>query len=94
MNRKRNLWLGRFGIAAALLVAFFVGLSLRGSVSHPSEHATESPQPSTWTCSMHPQIQMPDQKAHLSIGCARGNQTEGRAKVGKEPVPPAACLCH
>ena len=55
---------GRTGIALLVLAAFLIGLLARGGNgggatdgAHP-DHA-EQAGPTTWTCSMHPQIQLP-----------------------------------
>jgi Cu(I)/Ag(I) efflux system membrane fusion protein len=60
MKSRQKQWLGRVGMIAALVVAFLVGLSLRGGDSERLQYAAESDQATPWTCSMHPQIQLPD----------------------------------
>lgn len=61
MNTTQRRWLGRLAIAGAILAAFVVGLSLRGGENGGHEqHADAAEEPTTWTCSMHPQIQLPN----------------------------------
>ena len=52
----------RIGCVAALLLAFLIGLNLRGGSPEAdhAEHGAAEQAPTTWTCSMHPQIQMPE----------------------------------
>jgi Cu(I)/Ag(I) efflux system membrane fusion protein len=52
-------------LAAALLVAFGLGFALRGGgggggAGDPGEMAAEESAATIWTCSMHPQIQLPE----------------------------------
>ena len=51
----------RIGFVAVILFAFILGLVLRGGSpeSDHSGHDSSEVESSTWTCSMHPQIQMP-----------------------------------
>ncbi len=57
---------GLIGFVAVVVAAFFLGLILPGGENRDSEmqsvaheHANNSEEPTTWTCSMHPQIQLP-----------------------------------
>ena len=57
---KRPL-IRRIGFVAVILIAFLLGLALRGGspeIDHSGHSATEA-EDTVWTCSMHPQIQMP-----------------------------------
>ncbi len=60
MKTTQNTWLGRLAIAGAIVAAFAIGLSVRGgnNAGH-TEHTAGAEEATTWTCSMHPQIQMP-----------------------------------
>ncbi len=61
MQITRNPWFRRLALAAALLFTFVIGLSLRGGApeSEHSGHAAGETEATVWTCSMHPQIQLP-----------------------------------
>lgn len=55
-------WFRNVAIAAALLLSFSIGLSLRGrapETNHAEQASTEA-EATVWTCSMHPQIRMPE----------------------------------
>jgi len=57
-SRNRNIL-----FAVALLAAFTFGFMMRGSGDESHDHAAAAPvatEPSVWTCSMHPQIQLPE----------------------------------
>ena len=62
MNFIQNPLVRRIGLVAVILLAFLLGLALRGgspdSTDH-SDHGAAETENSVWTCSMHPQIQMP-----------------------------------
>ena len=71
MTHTQKTWLRRIGIAAAVLAAFALGMSRRGGDSGaPADGATGSAshtdaggaveEATIWTCSMHPQIQLPN----------------------------------
>lgn len=51
----------RIGFSAVILMAFLLGLALRGGSPEAdhSGHGSAEVESSAWTCSMHPQIQMP-----------------------------------
>jgi Cu(I)/Ag(I) efflux system membrane fusion protein len=55
-------WLGRLAIGAAIVAAFAIGLSMRGAPPSHDDHA-DAAQVEIWTCSMHPQIQLPESGA-------------------------------
>ncbi len=58
---KRPL-IRRIGFVAVILIAFLLGLALRGGspeIDHSGHSAIEAAN-TVWTCSMHPQIQMPE----------------------------------
>ncbi len=61
MKITQNRWVRMGGLAVALFATFFLGLSRRSGPSEGdhSSHASEEIEASVWTCSMHPQIQMP-----------------------------------
>lgn len=58
---KRN-WIiaGIVAVIAAGLIGFFAGKSTGGASPYLSEHDHSAEAPTTWTCSMHPQIQQPE----------------------------------
>jgi len=64
MQRLLSILRGRWGLAAVAAVAFAAGALVFGGGDAPSDHPshTESrpEQASVWTCSMHPQIQLPE----------------------------------
>ena len=76
MNPRVKLWLGRVrpvlapvaaGIAAFALGALIFGggdagpsAGAQGHAEHTDPAAAGTPQPETWTCSMHPQIRQPE----------------------------------
>jgi Cu(I)/Ag(I) efflux system membrane fusion protein len=63
MNFIQNPLVRRIGIVAVILLAFLLGLALRGGSpgsTDPSEHGAAESENTVWTCSMHPQIQMPN----------------------------------
>lgn len=63
MNTPRTSWLRRLGLAAVLLIVFVLGWSLRGDAPAGGEAAHTAATPGeavVWTCSMHPQIRMPE----------------------------------
>lgn len=56
MNSK---WSKTAVIAAAIVAAFIAGFAIRGGEA-PIDTATDHAHVSIWTCSMHPQIQLPE----------------------------------
>lgn len=62
MSYLQNPLVKRIGVIVVILLAFLIGLALRGgapdSTDH-SDHGAVETESSVWTCSMHPQIQMP-----------------------------------
>ena len=67
-RRRVTAWLGRHQLALAVPLALAIGLAVGGTGSggtaagtdgHDRDASAESQQ-TTWTCSMHPQIQLPD----------------------------------
>ncbi len=59
-QNNRNPWMMRMGWAAALVVVFLLGYTLRGGGKAPTATEGEAASVTTWTCSMHPQIQLPE----------------------------------
>jgi len=63
MNFLQNPLVRRFGIFAVILFAFLLGLGLRGGspdISDLTDHGAADAENIIWTCSMHPQIQLPE----------------------------------
>jgi len=60
MNTRARNWMRGLGAIVALAIAFGIGFAIRGNgpTTTTTSHTEES-QATIWTCSMHPQIQMP-----------------------------------
>jgi len=62
MGKVKRLLTGRVGFFAVVLAAFLLGLALRGGAPETDRVGPDAPEAETtiWTCSMHPQIQLPE----------------------------------
>ena len=59
--RPNRRWRGRLAVLAAVIAAFAIGFSMRGGPSSEAPDAGGAAAAAeTWTCSMHPQIQLPE----------------------------------
>ena len=64
MQRVLSILRGRWGLAVVAAAAFAAGALVRGGGDAPSDYshpsASHPEEASVWTCSMHPQIQLPE----------------------------------
>ena len=60
MSSPKSTLLKRVAIGLAIAAAFVIGLSLRGSGPAGDASPATTAEATVWTCSMHPQIQLPE----------------------------------
>lgn len=60
MNRFLELIKNNYKIILVSILAFYLGGLILGPSDHDTSNATDSTTPTSWTCSMHPSIKLPE----------------------------------
>ena len=72
--------------AAAVILAFFVGVLVSGGGDHDTAHHASAEASQTWTCSMHPHVQQPESGACPLCGMDLIPQTTQAASTAPDRI--------